>query len=398
MIFDRVPSVILVIIGVSLIGVTVAIANGQGIVSTIWGWWVLFQYPFVGLFAYLQPEWPKKFPIMLIYLLIMVLVIEVIVQVSQYLLGQPPGDNLAGLFGEHGTSNLIIFVLLLLSFALGLWLAKGSWKLLLIVIVLGSISSLLGETKLFPFAAAGMGGLSVLYVFVSGKRVWRLVPYSLLGLGVLGVFFLSYNAIIPAAQKTPLESFFNADTLDDYLGFVIQKSNVGQSSYYNVGRNVALSYAWQKVTLDRKTFIFGYGLGARGESQTLGTAGIGLLGEEFLITSGTSLLIMMQEIALYGMIAFIGILVWLIIRLYRGIREDPHSDLTVLRIGLLFFSLMWPVWLWYSTVWAFRVPMLIYWVVLGYVISHTDGNGEAITSRSLNNVHILNTGEVKNGS
>ena len=141
LVFDRVPGIVFVIAAISLIGGMVAFTNGQGPAATIWGWWTMFQFPFVGLFAYLQPEWPHNFPKKLLSVLSAIMLIEVLIQLAQYLSGESLGDNLAGFFGEHGTANLVIFILLLLSFALGMLLAKGKWWMLLLVLGLGSISS-----------------------------------------------------------------------------------------------------------------------------------------------------------------------------------------------------------------------------------------------------------------
>lgn len=39
-----------------------------------------------------------------------------------------------------------------------------------------------------------------------------------------------------------------------------------------------------------------------------------------------------------------------------------------MRYGLILFSLLWPLWLWYGLTWNFRLPMEFYWVILGYVM------------------------------
>jgi hypothetical protein len=382
MVFDHFPKVAWLIICISLISGFVAFMNNQGPLATLWGWWTMFQYPFVGLFAYLQPSWPKKFPKRIVNFLIAILCIEVVIQFGQYVLGERPGDNLAGLFGWHGTGNLVIFILLVLSFALGAWLAKGNWLILVFVLVVGAISSVLGEIKLFPFAAAGLGVLSIFFIILRKRSIGRLIPYTALLAGILAVFFISYNAIVPAAQTRPLESFFETQTLGTYLEHA-NKIIVGDQYYYDVGRNYALSYAWDKITEDGQTFLIGLGLGARGESQTLGTAGVGILGGELGITTGTSLLVILQEVGIVGFLILGSFFLWLGMRLFRDIRADPRSNLTVLRYGILLFSMLWPLWLWYGNVWVFRVPMLIYWVVIGYLLSHSAGAGAPVTAAAL---------------
>ena len=376
--FDRIPGLLWLIVGISLISGAIAISNGQGPTATLWGWWIMFQYPFVGLFAYLQPSWPKDIPRLLRYLLVGILMLVVAVQGIQYLLGEAPGDSLAGLFGEHGTGKLGIFIVLAFCFALGEWIVTGKRRLLMIVVILGGISSLLGEIKLFPFAAIGIAAISI--VLIRGKQILRWALNSIIILGVVALFVVLYNAFVPAAVNRPLEKFLEAETLNQYFGFVSQESTGDRSSYSNVGRSFALQYVWSDISEDTKSFVLGLGLGARRESKTLGIAGIGFLSAELDLTSGTTLLVFIQEFGLLGIISIGVFFLWLDLRLFKDIREDPNSELNVLRYGLLLFSIPWPLWLWYGSVWSFRVPMLIYWVILGFVLSYSDGGGQPVTS------------------
>ncbi len=50
--FDFIPKALLVIIGITLVWFPVALINGQSVLATAWGWWLLFKYPFVALFNY----------------------------------------------------------------------------------------------------------------------------------------------------------------------------------------------------------------------------------------------------------------------------------------------------------------------------------------------------------
>jgi hypothetical protein len=125
MVTDRVPGVLWAMLGLAGFGVVVALLRGQGITATLWGLWSLFQYPLVGVYAYLLPVWPAHFPQRLRQVCLGILAAEVLVQIVQYLTGEPPGDNLAGTFGQHGVSNLVVFICLVLCLALGQWLAQG---------------------------------------------------------------------------------------------------------------------------------------------------------------------------------------------------------------------------------------------------------------------------------
>jgi len=379
MAFDLFPGVTWVIIAISLVSGYIAIYNGQGLLETLWGWWTFFQYLFVGLFAYLQPTWPDKFKKWVIYFLIFIIAITLAVQVGQYLLGQSPGDNLAGLFGSFGTARLVVFILLTLCIALGFWITQGKWHLFLIILGLGSLSSVLGEIKLFPFASGLLGLVAIVFFLQRGRNLGRLFPYSILLAVIVGLFFVSFNTIVPGAERRPLETFLNVDKISEYFGLFSERSNLGPDRF-KVGRNYALSYAWDSIRQDNQTFLLGMGLGARGESQTLGTTGVAFLNRGIGSATGSSIIVIMQELALFGTVALGGFFLWLVIRLFKDIREEPDSDLSALRYGILFFSLLWPLWLYYSSVWSFRVAMLIYWVLVGYVLSHSNGKGQPVAA------------------
>ena len=60
----------------------------------------MFKYPLVGLYVYLQPAPSPHFPARLRIIGISLLILEVGVQIGQYLTGEKVGDNLAGILGS----------------------------------------------------------------------------------------------------------------------------------------------------------------------------------------------------------------------------------------------------------------------------------------------------------
>jgi hypothetical protein len=373
MVQDRVPAVVWFAVVGSAIWLSVALFKGQGFVPTLWGWWLMFQYPFVGLFAYLQPQWPKNFCRILIGGGIGMLGLEFLVQAAQYLDGEVPGDNLAGTFGWHGTGNLVLFILLVLSLALGRWIGERRWKEMLLVTILAAISSVLAETKLFMAGGLLLGLLGAGFYAFRYQKVLCLVPYLLL-LGIMiPALVRVYDDWVPGAQRQPLERFFlEPNALSTYLNFRERHVSNGMY-YYDIGRDAAVELAWEAVRGDAITTLWGMGLGARGDSVTLGSAGLGLSQGLGVVTS-TSLLVMLQELGLGGLFLLACLYIWLVVRLVSDIRADLEPDAVSLRWGLLLFSLLWPLWLWYNTAWTLRVPMLLYWVALGYVFSRADLN------------------------
>ena len=370
MVFDRVPRAVWLIVWLSATGIVVAVLRGQGIAATIWGWWIMFQFPLAAVFVYLQWDWPRSPAQGLRLVCTAILAAEVIIQIGQYLTGEPPGDNLAGTFGYHGVAKLMLFTVFVLCLALGQWLADGRWKNLVLVLALGGVSSVLSALKLFPFAVFVLAMVALgLYALRHGQPV-KMACYALLIVAVVGIFFRLYNAVVPPVQGArPLESYLDAGTLSEYFGGLTPASGSGRySERYFLGRNYAVSYGWEAIQRDPSTLLFGMGLGARGESRTLGTAGVGLLEGGLGLTTGTTLLVMMQELGLVGMAILGGFALWTVVTLFAEIRRNPLSGATELRYALLLFSLLWPLWLWYTSMWLFRVPMLLYWGALGYVL------------------------------
>ena len=367
MALDRIPRAVLVIGALSAIGITVALLEGQGLLATAWGWWRMFEFVLVGLFAYLSPHWPRQFPRRLLAFCVGVLGMEVLFQIGQFLTGEPIGDNLAGTFGWHGVGSLAIFIMFVLCLGLGQWLSEGRWKILLIAITLGLISSVLGEIKIFTAAALALSMLAALFFVLRSGQLWKLIPFVVLAGIVVWVFAAGYNAFVSGSSRPLQQYYLDAESRNAYLNLVRQ--SVTAPDRFSIGRNFALKYGWDTILSSPTSTLFGFGLGARGESRSLGIVGVALEQGSLGLSRGTSLLVMMQEMGLFGMIVIGGFILWVAVVLLRDIRRYPQSDGVQLRYALLLFSLLWPIWLWYLTVWTFRVPMLLYWVTLGYVLN-----------------------------
>ncbi len=372
LLYDHLPKAFILVVSISLIGGVVAIFGDQDMLATLWGWWTMFKFPMVGIYAYLHHPWPAKFEHRLFNLCMLVLAIEVLVQVSQYLGGQVPGDSLAGTFGSHGVSLLAQFMLFCVCLALGEWLFSGNWKTLLYVMVLGSISSGLGEIKVFLFALIGLALLAFIIHLMRGKQLNRLIIYIAAIMFLVVSFASFYNSVVAEATGARrLEEYYEIDTLDEYLNSSF--STNGGTSYY-FGRSYRLRRGWASIQKDATTFLFGMGLGAYSESQALGVVGIALQQDGFGSDVSTStLVVFMQELGILGLIIFAGFMIWFIFTLFWDIRQEPDSSLTTLRYGMILFTVFWPLWMYYGSVWLSSVPMMLYWVTLAFLIAKSRG-------------------------
>ncbi len=369
--FDLIPFSFFIIVFISILWSYVAIDHGQAIVPTIWGIWELFQFPFVFLFMYLQPEPPRRLPEYLRTLCLIVLSMEVAAQLLQFVFGEIPGDDLAGFFGKNGTANAVLFIILVCCMFFGHWIASRQWRRLLIALSLGMLSSLLGEMKLFPLAIVIIGLVGIILYASKYRAPGKMIIYLTLIILIVASFVTLYNIIIPRADESPIQTYVTDPTrLLNYLTFA-RSTGSGVNKYTNMGRLYALTVGWDSLQKDLITFLFGYGIGTRNESKTLGTIGVALLSGSLGLNVGTSLLVIMQEMGFIGLVLVAGFLLWILLTLVRDIRTYPESPAVGLRYGLFIFSILWPLWLFYSKTWTMRVPMLLYWLTMGYVFAES---------------------------
>ena len=371
LVFDHIPRTFWLLPAISMLWTYVALANGQGLPATIWGLWLLFQFPSIALFFYLQPGHIKRLPSDLRKYGLVMLAIQVAFQLLQYVIGVKPGDDNSGLFGKNGTGSAVLFSIIICCVYFGYWITSKQWKGLIVALVLGSISSGFGEAKLFPIAMVAIGLLAILFYARKHRvPVTMLIYLIALFLLIIGFIYL-YNSIVPEAGSTPIQSYLtNPDLLYSYL-FRTARYNYQGTIYTDIGRGYAVQLGWDSIQKDPLTFLFGYGIGSRSESLSFGTVGVALTSGNLGPSVGTSLLVMIQEMGLIGLLSIGGLFLWIVTALIRDIMKKPDSLAVELRFALLLFSLLWPLWLWYATVWVMRVPMLLYWLGLGYVFAES---------------------------
>ncbi|MEM7131340.1 MAG: hypothetical protein AAF702_33815 [Chloroflexota bacterium] len=365
---DKIPSAFLLIIALSVVGGTVAWHEEQSWQATAWGIWLMFKYPMIGIYAYLHQGWLPDFPKRYVYFLFGLLLFETGFQGIQFILGQAPGDDLAGTFGRHGVAPLFMVIALAACIAFGHWLATNNWWLLTGAIILGVISSVLGEMKIFPVAVLALALICVgIQVVRNGKIGQALLIIA--GLVIAAPIFLYlYNTLVADVGGTRrLEEYLDFETTERYL----QNTDLTEDGIYYFGRGFAMTYAWNAIQRDRTTLLFGYGIGARADSSALGILGQALIQSDYgRTTGGTSILVLLQELGLIG----IGVLAIFVtfhsLQLYHDVRLHTDVYAKILCYGLLLFSIMWPFWIWYTKSWGLNIVMILYWVAVGYTFRH----------------------------
>ncbi len=364
---NRIPPVVLVILAATLIWGMVALFEGQGMAATAWGWWKFFKYPIIGLYAYLVVRWPRGFADWWMRFLIGVMLFEVIVQLIRLALGEPPGDSLAGTFGQKGVGPHTSFNMFVVALAFGSWIATRKWKILLIALALGLAASMMNVTKFYIPGVFILGAATLGLQLIAGGRFKQLfifvVVFGLLAAAAVPLF----NRFIADTRGLPeLQEYLQPDRLDRYL---FSDGKGDEDGRYNLGRALSVTYAMQIVSRDPTTLLFGMGLGARSNSTGLGIVGTGLENDLYGGAEGTGLLIRIQEQGIVGLATMWLFSVWIMLRLYQDAKRHDNEALKTLEYGLILYSLFWPLWLWYQNPWTHGVMMILYWTTVGFVFS-----------------------------
>lgn len=367
-VFDQFPVGFWLILGISIIGATQAMLQGQDWGVTLWGWWELFQFPLLAIFAFLNRHWPEDFPRKFRQLGVAIIIMQVLIQLVQYATGEPIGDHLAGTFGRHGVSKLLTLLVFVVCLTLGYGVKTGKWRTFLLVFGLGIVSSVLAENKIFPVATFLLAGGAVgVYLFLGGKLA-KLAPYAAVLLTGLVLFFIGYNALVPSAERRSLDRYlFDSEARETYNTLLKPSSN--DTTDFEIGRNFALTFAWDFISnhVDPSVFAFGLGIGARTESSALGLVGLAFEQDGLGLTLGTGIMVLLQEMGIMGLVVLGSFIVVVAYHLLKAMWVDPAAPATELRAALLLFTLLWPLWLWYKPVFEHRATMTLYWVALGYV-------------------------------
>ena len=371
---DRIPAVMVLVLGVTLIGVIVATFEGQSPLATAWGWWLLFKYPMVGIFVYMHPEWPRSMARWTLKACFVLVALQAIVQLLQVATGQGFGDNTAGSFGRHGVTPLVMFIFLSLAFAFGKWLMDSDWRPMVWVLAFGSLSSALGGMRIFPVGAVLLGAVALLIHLLRGGNIGRaflLVCAFAIG---FGLFIGVYDAF-SRSSSTYWTQISNTEQLSQYFSNAHYREGEGT---YRLGRSYAVQYGWEQLQRDDITLVFGYGLGSRSNSRSLGIVGAAMAESDYGVTQGTDALTFMQEWGIGGLLILAGVFAWLVGAYARAVRRSRFLWERTAAAGLIVFTMGWPFWMWYQSPWAYTFSMLLYWGMTGFVLQRPDlTRGEA---------------------
>ncbi len=364
---DRIPRAVLLIIGLTLIWSISPMIEGQSLAATAWGWWGMFKYPLLALFAFLIQGWPPDFARWFFRFCIGLLVFQIIVQLIMLAVGFPIGDSLAGTFGLKGVMQFTMMVFFIVALGLGHWLATYERKTLLLILALGLLGSTLNATKFYLIGAGILAVATLIIHLIRGGQIRQLFIYIFLIAGVAAVFIPIYNSyLVNTLGLRPLQEFLNVETIE---GYIFTDGLTGSNDYtYNIGRGLAVTYGWQQIQRDWTTTLFGFGIGTRSQSELLGIRG-SVLQEDVYGVGVTTMGTWIQEIGVVGMLVFMAISLWMAGKMFQYARRaiDPYR--ATLAYGLMLFTLFWPLWQWYHKAWTAGAMMTLYWIAIGYVFN-----------------------------
>jgi len=363
---DRIPKGVLVILGITLIWGIVSLVDGQSLLAFGWGWYQMFRYPLIGLFAYLAMDDPKDFARWFVRFCFALLIFQVGVQIVMYAMGYEISDNMGGTFGAFGVAKYIMMVFFVSSVMIGHWLVTRDLKYLALSLVLGFIGSILSGTKFYLIGMVLMLGLAAITQLAFSGKMRQFVVFLFLFFVVGTVFIPITNYFLVEIGESTLDEFLQDDyILDRYLFAVTVNPYTGE---YYLGRGESLVYSWQQIQHGMSTTLVGYGLGSRSSSSMLGVGGVKFQSDIYGgVTLSSGLGTWIQEYGLIGLTVFLLIAVWINMQLFRFMRRliDPYQRSLVL--GLIIYTSCWPVWLFYTDLTSAGVMAMMYCVAIGYI-------------------------------
>lgn len=363
---DRIPRAVLLIIGLTLIWSISPMIEGQPLAATIWGWWGMFKYPLLALFAFLVQGWPPDFARWFFRFCIGLLIFQVLVQLIMLALGFPTGDSLAGTFGQKGVMQFSMLVFFIVSLGLGHWLATYQRRTLVLILALGLLGSTLNATKFYLIGAGILAVATLVIHLIRGGQLRQLFVYIILIAGAAAVFIPIYNSyLVNTMGLKPLQEYLNVEAVENYI---FTDGTKRDDTTFNIGRGLAVTYGWQQIRRDWTTTLFGFGIGTRSQSELLGIRGSALL-EDIYGVGTTTLGTWIQEIGVVGMLVFMAINLWMAAKMFQYARRvnDPYR--ATLAYGLMIFTLFWPLWQWYHKAWMAGAMMSLYWIAIGYTFN-----------------------------
>lgn len=349
----------------STLGFVIATLNGQNILITAWGWWLIYKGPILGLYVFQKKSNIRSFTRKILNYGNIILVFEVLVQIIQYSSGVPIGDQLGGTFGEWGTQALATFLIIVFALNLSAWIIRSNGKKLLLIFLLCLISSMLSSTKIFPFVAVVMGVIAIIFRIEYTRRLLMIMPTIIFIVFQVFLMIFIFSKFLPSSQLDEYGLLFNKDTLHEYYFMLAE----GEKKF-DVGRNIQILLAWNQLKSSKlpvSTIYWGDGLGARAESNVLGDTGIALRNNDLGAFSGTSLTVLIGEMGIMGIISMIFFYISVVLTLWISRRRYKSEDIQVLKYGILIFSICWPILLWYASSWSYAIPSFFYWCGLGLI-------------------------------
>jgi len=369
---NKVPWVLILVLALILIGVVQAFTNGGSPTSILWGIWQMFKYPLLGIIVSQQEDFSSELTKKVYLWGFLLLMVQIIVQLLQYIFGETDPDQLAGTFSQYrwgGTTPLVLVLIFISCLFLCRWIVSNKSMSVIIVFLLASFSSVLGELKIFFPVYFSIVIISLIFLIIYKK--WRKI-FSLLIL--VGLFFCTLQLL----QNKPINTnlTFDVNNAFDYSRYLdpevfYKYFNTTQQwssdAGFTPGRNYYITQVVRIISHDPVTLWFGMGIGAQSESKTLGTVGSAIQQGDLGNVSGTSLTVLLGEYGILGIISFALSVILILINLAALSRSSNSPNHLGLINALFVFSLFWPIWVWYSSSWILGAPMIIYWTLLGYI-------------------------------
>jgi hypothetical protein len=242
-------------------------------------------------------------------------------------------DAVVGTFGgliDAGGSNstLVIFVLFLMAYALALWTReKMSLARAAVFWISGFVMIFSGEVK------AALVWIPLTLLYVMRKQVTSsfgsMLATLLVGTLSVGALFLAYDNLYWSKGGKQR----SASELVERMEYFFDANNVNYRTG-EISRGASIALWVQDSTTDPAHRILGYGPGA---SRISATGGLGQVAKRFapLGITATGAALLLWDVGLLGLLAFIGILASTFLAILRCSRDNRVPPVEAARLDAL---------------------------------------------------------------
>ena len=355
---ERIEKLVYVLFGFAILS---AILNGSSQTTLLVGLRVGFRYVLLFLVALhlnVSRQWLRGY---VFYLFFIGLIQTPIVFIQYNYLGWADADRLSGTFGRNQTPGVAIFLLTLFIYMSAKMIEEQRVRLSYVLVILYmSVSPVLGEAKFYFLF------LPLLIAFLIRSELFKrpLVSVGLLFFGILMIYGVDYVVVATGGWREGRNPLTYVTKLHEVFQ---QETQEPTTERYE--RSYKFIYALKLAAESPRTIFLGNGAGSITHSYVsqAHSSKAGYYSRWGLSSSAATIPWMLIEYGYLGTALFM-LLLWMIFRRGRSLRDSHDIELRIYGRMLEAMTFTYGAWLFYANAWQSDQMNFIYWPLAAMLV------------------------------